>query len=247
MTFIGKLLLLVNFAFSLMLAAVAFAAYSSSLDWSDRKETAKALGGVLAPLRADIAEVSKQVAQAQESWKTSRYDLFAREELRRANRLFYQQRLQEPLNSKNPLSMPVLEAPGEIGTQPPRMVDAEDVPGVRLQPYPVYVAQAKQLREENEQVLKELEAKVKEDAELTNQLLGDPEKQIRGLRDQLSEERHKILGITRELGIMEGLRVNTNVQSEIILKRNEAVNERIRELEAFLKAKTALDGKSPVN
>jgi len=129
----------------------------------------------------------------------------------------------------------------------PRMVDAEDVPGVRLQPHPVYVAQSKQLREENEQVLKELEAKIKEDAELTNQLLGDPEKQIRGLREQISEERNKILGITRELGIMEGLRVNTNVQSEIILMRNEAVKERIRELEAYLKAKTALDGKSPLN
>ena len=88
----------------------------------------------------------------------------------------------------------------------------------------------------------ELEAKVEEDRRLTNELTGDPERKTKGLRQLLTEERSKQEGLIAETGIEESLRINREVESELILKRLASIRERIRELEAFLKLRGG-DGK----
>src|SRR5262245_20508810 len=98
MTFVGKLFVLVNLMFSLILAAGAFVVYSSGIDWSEPK-------GKLVPVKAEIGELTKQLQLADASWGAVRTELLDREDQRRGDRAFYAQQLSELFTSKDPVSV----------------------------------------------------------------------------------------------------------------------------------------------
>lgn len=243
MTYLGKVFALLNLGLSLLLATAAFSTYTTGVDWSDTAAKGNQPAGKLAPLKAELTEISKQLGIAEANWKIARAELWRREDQRRADRVWYAEKLRALYVGKGPVEVVAPSRPGaQTGSSGrPEMVPAEESPGVRLQPLAFYAAKVQELRDENGRIRKELEAKVKEHAELTSQVIGDPERKLKGLRTLINEERAKRLGITDEEGIVEGLRINTLVESELVVKRLESIDERVRELTNYLKKRHGVD------
>jgi hypothetical protein len=236
MTFLGKLVVLVNLVFSAGLAIAAFAAYSSGIDWSTNKGDKDRPAGKLVAVQAEIAELTKQLQLADSSWRDARAELRQTEDRRRADRTFYQTELHNLFVSKDPINIVGPDAPGAT-TARPAMVK----PDPALSSLTVYQGEVQQLREQNARLRKDLDAKVKEDTALTNLMTGDPEKKTKGLRKELVEERDKYLGLNSEAGIAAGMRINALVERELIQKRLDSVNEGVAQLRKYLKMKHGVD------
>lgn len=236
MTSIGKILVLVNLAISLVLATLAFGVYSSGLDWSNNKAKSGQPGGKLDDRIVEITRLKSELSLAYGSWVESGETLWKKEDERRTERAWYAQELYDLRAGK-----------GQV-----KMVARNRVPGATVRPgmephvdgwlsMAAYDARLAQVRADTAQVRKELDAKIEEDKELTNLLAGSADGKTKGLRQLLREEYVKKDGLRAEVGIVEGLRINRLVESELILKRLDAINERIGELEAYIKLKGGVD------
>jgi hypothetical protein len=233
MTFIGKLFLCVNLVLSLAMATAGFAAFSSGVDWSDNAAKGAQPAGKLVAKKAEVADLGKQLALAFDSWKVAGDVLTTREDERRVERVWYTAELAKLFEPKN-VQIVSPDKPGET-TGRPTLVPGVEIGMVPLMGMAHYIAKLQEHRDENVKIRTDLEAKIKEDTDLTTQLTGDPERKTRGLRRTIVEEREKRLGIIEEAGLVEGLRVNRMVEAELILKRLEAIEERVRELTTYLK------------
>ncbi len=132
----------------------------------------------------------------------------------------------------------------------PKMILAESAPGLPLMTREVYEERLAKYQEKNTELRESLAKLVHEDKRLTWELAGGvapvrkpvestPKK--RGLRHEIAEERVKRLGLIDEQGITRALEVNVAVESELILKRLDALDERILELGRYLKKKHNID------
>jgi hypothetical protein len=241
MTFLGKLFVLVNVTLSAVLAFLAFGVYSGSIDWSDNPAKAGQPPGKIVAKKAEITELGQQLKLADDTRKMARAVVFSREEQRRGDREWYSRHLRDLYTGKGQVKI-VAADKGLDAAGRPVMVDAEEAPGIPLMSLTVYSTRWQDLRAENARIRKDLEAKVKEDTDLTIQLTGDSEGKTKGMRRILAEERVKFAGVIDEQGVVEGLRVNTAVESELVLKRLETLNERLTELTKYLKMKSGVDG-----
>lgn len=237
MTLLGKVFVLVNLALSLVMATLAFGVYANGIDWSNNPAKGTQSAGRFVAKKAEIDDLSKGITLSYETWRTANKELLTKEEQRRFDRRWYAAELEKLYTAKGQVLMVAQEKGAADAAGRPTLVPAveNEVEKAPLQGMQVYHERLKQITEERERIRKELEAKVKEDTELTNQLTGDPERKTKGLRRLLTEERTKQEGLIAETGIEEALRINREVESELILKRLDSLNERIRELEAFLK------------
>lgn len=244
MTFIGKLFVMLNLGLSLIMATAAFAAYSSGIDWSDKKGASGQPDGKLVAVKADIAEVEKQLRLADDSWRTIRAELLDREQYRLTERGRYAAHLREVYTGLNAQGKAVPSV-STVGPDRPdgqlNMVPAEEAAGVSLMSLTTYQARVKELRDENGRIRQDFEAKLKENTELTNQLTGSPDGKVKGLRRLLFEEREKNLGLVSEAGIAEGMRINAMVESQLVNKRLDSVLESIDLLQKYLKLKHGVD------
>jgi hypothetical protein len=237
MTFIGKLFLMLNLGLSLVMATAAFAAYSSGIDWSDKKGSGGQPDGKLVAVKAELGELEKQLRLADDTWRVTRAELIDREQYRLVMRDGYARELQAVYAGKAALRTVGPDRPdGQLN-----LVPAEEAPGVPLMPLNVYQARVKELREENDRIRRDLQAKLAENIELTNQLTGSPDGQVKGLRRLLFEEREKNLGIVNEAGIVEGMRINALVEKQLVEKRLDSVLESVEQLQKYLKMKHGVD------
>ncbi|MFO0930635.1 MAG: hypothetical protein U0736_26995 [Gemmataceae bacterium] len=247
MTFIGKLFVMLNLALSLVLGTVAFGVYSGGLDFSSNPAKGSQPPGLLVAKLNDIKDLQAQQPVVEGSWRTARTELDTREDTRRDDSVWYGEELRKLKAGGNAEINVVVQEKG--GAEPPagrpRLARAEESAGNALRVAPYYVAQLETLRKENEEIRAQLETRVKEDTSLTNKLAGDLEKKLRGLREQLARERVKKAGIVEEQGILNGQRVNATVESELIFKRLETLDERIAELTRYLKRKYNVDATAP--
>lgn len=242
MTFIGKLFVLVNLAMSLMLATLAFIAYSAGIDWSNNAAKAGQDPGKIVPRKSQMDDLLKaQLPLAEQNWRSARKDLWEREDVRRTDREWYAKQLREVEEGKGPLQVVVRNKDGmaDPGKGELPLVDAEEVAGTPLQPRKEYVKRIENDRAENVKIRADLEEKVKEDTKLTNELVGEGKK--KGLRREVTEEREKRLGVVAEQGIVESLQINSAVDSELVLKRLESIDERVRELSSYLRVRHGVD------
>jgi hypothetical protein len=244
MTFIGKLFVMINLALSLLMAATAFGLFVSGIDWTDKAGKDGQPGGKLLTLRKDIDEVLARLPVAEKSWKAARADLFAREDLRRTERLWTDAEMAKLTGGKEQVYAVETPAPGANPAARPTMALAE-VFGQPLMTREVYDDRLALHQKENTAIRVDLEKKVKEDEALTRKLAGDkegdPEPRIRGIRRELVEERAKRLGIIDEQGITNSLEINVKVDSQLSADRLQALDERIQELVRYLKNKHKVD------
>jgi hypothetical protein len=245
MTFIGKLFVMLNLGLSLAMATAAFAAYSSGIDWSDKKGAAGQPDGKLVAVKAEITELGQQLALVDQSWRAIRSELLDREQYRLATRDFYAAQLREVYTGSKDAAGRVVPAVRTVGPDRPdgglNMVPAEEAPGVTLMSLSFYQARVKDLRDENARIRKDLEAKLAENTALTNRLTGSPDGKDKGLRRLLFEEREKNLGLVSEAGITEGMRINALVESQLVNKRLDSITQSVEQLQKYLKMKHGVD------
>jgi len=243
MTFVGKLFVLCNLALSLMLGVMGFGVYLTGIDWSADRGKAGLPDGKLFSKRAELDDILKsQLPVAEASWRQAGKELWDSETVRRIDRDWYVEQLNLLIKGNNPV-MEVVRDKIDPRTGRPVLAPAEESAGGNpLLTLPVYQTQLAEVRAENARLREQLETKVKEDVALTNKLLGDKEAQLRGLRELLVQERRiKQQGILAEKGVVEGMRINATVDSELIFKRLELINERIDELHRYLKLRHGVD------
>lgn len=247
MTFIGKLFVMLNLALSLVMGTIAFGVYAGGLDFSSNPAKGSQPPGLLVAKINDIKEQQTQQPIVEGSWRGGRTELFTREDTRRDDSVWYGEELRKlKAGGNNEVNVVVQEKGGaEPPAGRPRLARAEESAGNALRVAPYYAAQLETLRKENEDLRTQLETRVKEDTTLTNQLAGELEKKLRGLRQQLAEERVKKGGLIDEQGIVNGMKVNATVESELIFKRLETLQERIDELTRYLKKKHNVDATAP--
>ena len=247
MTFIGKLFVMINLAISLLMAVTAFGLYASGIDWTDRAAKDGQPEGKLQGLRKEIDDVVARLKLAEGSWKSARADLRAREDVRRIERAWSDGEMAKLAGGKGPVQVidPVELAKKPAERMMPRATAflGQDPPALETRVF--YDAELETHQKKNTTVRVALTQKVKEDEDLTRTLAGDkegePEPRLRGIRREIAEERVKRLGLIDEQGITKALEVNVAVESELILKRLDALDERILELGRYLKKKHNVD------
>ena len=89
MTFIGKLLLMINLSISLLMAVTAFGLWAGGIDWTDQAGQAGKPAGKMAALRKQIDDSLAKLPVAEGSWKAARADLLVREDRRLEDRKWY--------------------------------------------------------------------------------------------------------------------------------------------------------------
>ena len=244
MTFIGKLFVMINLALSLLMAATAFGLFVSGIDWTEKAGKDGQPGGKSLAIQADIKGVLERLPVAERSWKAARADVFAREDLRRTERLWTDAEMAKLAGGKEQVFAVETAAPGANPAARPTMALAE-VFGQPLMTREVYDERLAANQKENAATRVELEKKVKEDEVLTRKLAGDkegdPEPRIRGIRRELVEEQAKRLAIIDEQGITNSLDINVKVDSQLSANRLQALDERIQELVRYLKNKHKVD------
>jgi hypothetical protein len=257
MTFVGKLFVLVNLAFSMMMATAALALYTSGLDYGPetKKDAQPKPPARVTALRTEITDVLSTWPAVQGSWRNARFTdnkeyrgLLIREERREGDRKWYSDELKSlraPLPGKadgpvkmiqmGPDHLPILDEK----TQRPILVDALDRAGQPLMPLATYMTQIEAVRKENEGVQDSLQAQIKEGIRLTELLTGSADR--RGLRQMLVDERVKREGVVAEYNSLRPLFINTAVDSQLIRQRVEAMKEQIEQLKAYLRMKHKVD------
>jgi hypothetical protein len=250
MTFAGKLFVLVNAGMSLFWLVAAFALFATGMEWAydPGKPAQTAPGGILKEKQDEIARQGSMQFHVEQGWRKAYVDLRKREEDRRGFRKFYAAEFAH--NEKNASEV----SPARIvrlrdgfekdtvrdsvatldpKTRLPQMVEAKDQAGKGLQAAGLYDKDLDAKRAENKDLLDKLEAEVKKDIAYTEQMIDTA--RGKGLRTLLVEERFKRNGIIDEQRQVRPLFINTAVESELILKRLESLEERIKELERYMK------------
>ena len=237
MTMLGKILVLINFAFSVTALTVAAMLYINHIDWTEGTEKEP---GKLRPVIERIKEKWAGITAAEPSWRDVHANLLEQERLRVADRVFYDGELRHALSgatAANPArevvyNNGVIVPPYDPKTKQlrPQMRAASDPFNRPLASLDFYMKaeQEKVVAVTQEQLkLREL---VDEDTRLAT-LLKPPEP-AKGLRQRIEDEKVKIKLVDKELAIIRPLLVNTSVESELVLKRRQALETRIKELSA---------------
>jgi hypothetical protein len=249
-TFLGKLLVMLNVALSLLLAGLAFGLFATGIDWSDNQAKAGKPEGETLTLRKQLQkELGQQghrslLQQAEKSqgamaaWEAARVDLLNTEDYRRRVRPIYATRLQRLLAGAGPVQevelanhMPALDK-----SLLPVMKDAEHN-GAKMRTRDTYFKDIGLQRDEALSLDGRLLAYYREDLKHTDKIVGDKDKKgdDPGLLALLARDRDKREGLEEEMRLVESQDVNTKIDAAAVNRSYGSVQERIEELERFLK------------
>jgi hypothetical protein len=238
MTLFGKLLVLGTLAVSLLMMTFALAVWTNRIDWTDRPAKEGDPGGELAQRDAEAKRLWGELRLAESGWRL-RQAALARDEAQRVqDRLWYQTELahlRTTATPNNPCRAVVaprgVPVPDQRNPSRPQMAAATDQGGQPLASLAFYNGQDEQLTKDLLAVADNLKKAAEADTRLTNELVGDPLKRTKGLRQRINDERAKRTAVVAEADFVRPLLINTVVESELILKRQKSLRARVGELE----------------
>jgi hypothetical protein len=243
MTLLGKILVLVNFGLSVMVLVWAMLLYFNHVDLSDAKgepgKTPPIPPGELKVRKDSISDALTALGSADASWRENRGLVLEQEADRAADRPWYAGEIkhaQSGADANNPTREIAFEN-GVMLLDPvdpqkprhvrPRMKNATDDAGRPLASLDANLKSEEQQLQALAQTEKQLQDLIEETKRLTELLT--PEKG-KGLRQRIEDEKVKVKLADEEQAILKPLLVNTAVESELILRRREMLEARIREL-----------------
>lgn len=249
MTLFGKILVLLNLALALMLAAWSFNIYANGIDWTDRKDTKTTpprMGRFA--VRADtLNELSKGVPAVQTDWLRERNRLGSEEKLLGDERVWYDKEmyyvLNGPAKGKSVLEVAIAAQDDERTGVRKGQVLLDDRGHPKLVPVKdpnnndLTLLSLREYNEENDRILKDIadqiaqhEKQIAEANALTDRIIGDKGKGIRGLQQRINDEQTKNADVIAELKLVEPQLINTLVEAQLVNKRHAQMARRIEEL-----------------
>lgn len=224
MTKLGKIFVLVNLTFSVTMLAWAVALFANRIDWSDKGE------GELKKRIDKIKDLQAALPQAQTTWRDARANVMRVEARRPADRAWYGQQLQAVrirtgAEANRPSQSIVFDrgVPALDATGRPQLADATGPMNQPLLSLDFYQREMKTVLDDTAAQTARYEKAIKDDIDETNNLIR--------IREQLVRERQKYADLVREQEIVRPQLINAFVESQLILRRADALKERIRELE----------------
>jgi hypothetical protein len=246
----GKVLVLVNVGFSLMLAAVAGILLYNRIDWTNNAAKEGQPEGQLVKRDARLKEFQAAVKPTMLAWRSARGVVQAREtrlngdKTDPGDRYYYAVELARLHDDPTGKPVQQIEFAGDKDGKPtgyfvpdpanhdrPRMADVKDRYGNPLHPLTYYQKAEETVHTNLLKELAGLDAAKKKDADLTEQLIGGP-KWGMGLTKRIEAEKAKRDDVIAEQEWMKPLLVNTYVETQLILQRKKSLEDRVKELEA---------------
>jgi hypothetical protein len=244
MTRLGKWLVVFNLGLALMLAAWSFSIYANGIDWATPKT------GQFAIRAAKLDEVWKGVAPTQADWQSARAKLANEETPLAAERVWYDQKLHYVLNG--PAKGKGI---GEIA------VAAKDDPNARVQKgqillddqgnpllvaprdpmnNPLQLLSLAEYNKEDEELLRSIqevmaqnEKQIEDANKLTDLIIGDKAKGVRGFQQRINDEQAKNAAILAEMELVRPQYINTLVELQLVNKRQAQMKKRVEELKKW--------------
>jgi hypothetical protein len=238
MTQFGKLLVLFTLAVSLLMMGFALAVWTNRIDWSDRPPKDGDPGGLLNQREAEVKRLWGELRLAESAWRLSHETLQRDEAQRVQDRAWYRAELAH-LEQGATLNKPCravvfvkgVPVPDARNFGRPQMVGATDQAGKPLVSLAAYDKLDEQIHKETLAAVDKFKKAVETDTRLTNELVGDPIKRTKGLRQRINDERLKRADVVAEADFVRPLLINTVVEAELILKRQKSLRARVSELE----------------
>lgn len=249
MTLFGKILVLLNLALALTLAAWSFNIYSNGIDWTDKKDAKSTPPrmGQFAVRAAKLEEIGKGVSPVQTDWLRERDQLDRDEKLLSAERGWYDKEiryvLDGPAKGKNILQVAVAAQDDEKTGVKKGQILLDDQGNPKLEPIrdpqnnQLQLQSLAEYNRENDGILKEIadqiaqhQKQIEEANALTDKITGDKDKGIRGLQQRINDEQAKNANVIAELKLVEPQFINTLVEAQLVVKRHEQMKRRIEEL-----------------
>lgn len=244
MTLFGKILVLLNLALALMLAAWSINIYANGIDWTDRKSPRM---GEFAKRAAKLDELWKGVPAVQQDWLRQRAALAKEDRSLAEERAWYDKEIhyvlagpaknkgifqvalaaQDDPNTGIKKGQVLLDAQGNPQLEPIR--DPNNNP-LQLQSLAEYNTEADSILKEIEKLVAEHSAQIAEASSLTDKIIGDKDKGIRGLQKRINDEQAKNADLLAEIKLVEPQLINTLVEAQLVGKRHNQMQRRIEEL-----------------
>jgi hypothetical protein len=238
MTSLGKWLVMINFALSLIVAAWAMDLYATRIDWSNKPGKGGEPDGELVARLARIKQLSEALGPASNAWNANRFVLANLDTRRAQDRTWYETQLAFARNQAtkaNPAQVVKLVNGQPVPAKPgvddrPIMEVARDQFGQPLQSVVAYNQADEVLHQQIDVVTKNLTKTIEEDTELTNRIVGDPGTN-KGLQQRILGERAKLVEVDAEKVFVRSLLINAVVNSDLVFRRQRSLEGRIKELE----------------
>ncbi len=241
MTVFGKLLVFFNVAFSFVLMIWALAVYTNRIDFSNTKATGEQAAGEFAKRAAVIETLWEGVRPAQVNWTNARAAIAAHEKRLAGEWEWYHGEMDHNAgNAKqgDPVRRVVYAdqddeklgvKKGQVALDPkthlPVMAPVKERTGNDLQSLAYYNIELEKTLLSIEQVHEKHEKQIKEAIAETEKLIGP-----KGLHQRLLDEKQKREDVLAEEKLIRPMLVNTAVEKELILKRQNQLVRRIEEL-----------------
>jgi hypothetical protein len=234
MDLFGKILVVVVFGLSLMMAAVGGVVLYYHVDWSDNPAApdGSAPAGELVQRIAKVKQLQGLVAPADLAWREARSSLMGQEERRQKDQDWYAAQL-EQLKTGNAQILTLVYEKGYTVPDPknlgrPKMEPALDVFKQPLLSLIAYNAQTTAATDATKSVLDKIAGSAGEDKKLTSLLVGGPQ---RGLIRRVADEAVKQDGLASELKGVEFAEGQVRADSQLLQFRKKSLEARVKELE----------------
>jgi hypothetical protein len=234
MDLIGKILVVVVFGLSLMMAAVGGVVLYYHVDWSDNAAApdGSAPAGELVQRIAKVKQLQGLVAPADLAWREARSSLMGQEERRQKDQDWYAAQL-EQLKTGNGQILTLVYQKGYTVPDPknlgrPKMEPAVDAFKQPLLSLTAYNAQTTAATDATKSVLDKIAAKAGQDKELTDRLVGG---NSRGLIRRVADEAVKQNDLGSELTGVLFAEGQVRADSQLLQFRKKALQARVKELE----------------
>jgi hypothetical protein len=250
MTRLGKLLVLLNLALAIVLATWSFNIYTNGVDWTDRKDTKTTPPrmGQFAIRKEKLDELWKGVSPAQSDWLRERAQLKKEEDRLAAERVWYDGAIRYvlfgPTKGKNIHEVALADQDdprtgvkkGQVLLDKdgyyPQLVpirDPNNVP-MQLQSLAEYNKLDEDILKEIAELIAQHQKQIEEANALTDKIIGDKAKGVRGLQQRINDEQAKNAEVIAEMKLIEPQFLNTLVEAQLVNKRHEQMIRRIEEL-----------------